>query len=72
MARYSYAPRQGHLKTALQNFGYLKHQYKEAIRFNTDVPDTLEEEKLNKGWKDLYPFAEEKNTIDKSEPKKMD
>ena len=59
-ARYSCASRQGHWRIILQVFKYLKHHTKGAIRSNTDVPDTLEEKKINKGCKDLYLYIEEK------------
>ena len=69
LARYSCAPRQGRLKIALQVFGYLKHHPKAAFTFNTDASHTLKEEKLNKGWKDLYPYVEENIPRDEPEPK---
>ena len=42
---------------------------KGTIRFNTDIPDTLEEEKLNKGWIDLHLYKEEKIARDISKSK---
>ena len=56
LACYSYAPRQGQWKTALRVFGYLKQHPKGATRFVFDAPDKLEEEKLNKGWKNSIPM----------------
>ena len=47
----------------------MAHLPKGVNGFNTDVPDILEEENLNEEWKDLDPFAEEKNSIDVPEPK---
>ena len=69
LGRYSCAPKEGHLKTALRVFGYLKHHPKGAIKFNTEVPKEVEEEKFNREWKDLYPLAKEKIPDEFPEPK---
>ena len=43
LARYSCAPRHGHLKTALRAFGYLKYPSKGAIKFDTQILEDREE-----------------------------
>lgn len=69
LARYSCVPREGHMKTALRAFGYLKQNQKGAIKIDTSTPDPVEEEKLNLGWRDLYPMAKEKIPDDYPVPK---
>jgi len=60
MARYSIAPREGHVRTMLRVFGYLKGHQKGTLRILTSEPEfeeptTKEQERL----KLLYPHAHE-------------
>ena len=50
LASDSCAPRYGHLKTALRASGYQKHYQKRAIKYDTQTPEDIEDEKLNKDW----------------------
>jgi len=69
MARYNAMPREGHLKTCLRIFGYLKHHAKGAILFDTTVPDMVGERLETKyNWSQLYPDAEEKIPLDAPSP----
>ena len=70
MARYNAMPREGHLKTCLRVFGYLKHHQKGAIRSNILMPELpgIENEEV-RNWSQLYPDVEEKLPLDAPEPK---
>jgi len=70
MARYSIAPREGHMKTMLRVFGYLKGHQKGTLRLLTSEPKfeestTKEQERL----KLLYPHAHEKIPLNYSKSK---
>ena len=39
LARYAAYPKQGHLKSLIRLFGYLKHHRKYKITFRSDQPD---------------------------------
>lgn len=70
MARYNAMPREGHLKTCLRIFGYLKHHQKGAIRSDIVMPELPGiENEGGKNWNQLYPDAEEKLPLDAPEPK---
>ena len=56
-------------KIALRALRYLKHHQKGEINFDTQIAEDIEEEKLNEGWKDLYPLANEKISKDAQIPK---
>ena len=60
MARYSHAPRQGHLKAVLRIFGYLKKFHKAKVLIDPEMPthEDFPYDDLNT-WQDLYPDAEE-------------
>ena len=66
---YCYASRCGHFRTTLIVFGYFKHHPKEAIEFYTQILYDKEDDKLIKGWKDIYPLAKEKFPKDAPTPK---
>jgi len=69
MARYSAAPREGHLKTMLRAFGYLKHYCRGRIVFDTREPEHKNVEKLEHNWEELYPNASEEMPPNMPEPK---
>ena len=58
-ARYNHLPREGHLKTMLRVFGYLKSHQKGAIRFDLTVPEDVTRE-VPLMQKEMYPDAVEK------------
>ena len=60
LARNPYAPCHRCLKTALRVFEYLKCHPKGAIQFATQISEDIEDKKLSKGWKHLYPPTKEK------------
>ena len=49
LARYSHAPRKGHLKTVLRAFGYLKNHAKGCIHFDTSFKEKPDDVKVNRG-----------------------
>ena len=69
MARYSAAPREGHLKTMLRAFGCLKHCCRGRIVFDTREPEHKNVEKLEHNWEELYPNASEEMPPNMPEPK---
>jgi hypothetical protein len=70
MARFSNAPRQGHMKRMLRVFGYLKYHEKARIKFDTTLPNYEGLEFKNYDWSQQYPDAEEEIHPDAPEPLK--
>ena len=70
MARYSHAPREGHLKAVIRIFGYLKKFHKAKIVIDPTLPDhhQFPYDDLST-WRDLYPDAQEELPKDAPEPK---
>ena len=70
LARYSQAPRQGHLKALIRVFGYLKKFRKGKLLIDPTLPDHLDYpfDDLST-WRDLYPEAEEEIPYDCPKPK---
>ena len=70
LARYSHAPREGHLKAVLRIFGYLKKFYKGKLLIDPVLPDHLAYpfDDLST-WRDLYPDAIEEIPQDSPKPK---
>ena len=70
MARYSHAPRQGHMKAVIRIFGYLKKFHKAKVLIDPGMPNHEEfpYDDLNT-WYDLYPDAVEEVPPDVPEPK---
>ena len=60
MARYSHAPREGHMKAVKRIFGYLKKFNKARLPIDPELPrhEDFPYDDLNT-WQDLYPDAEE-------------
>lgn len=54
MARYSMAPREGHMKAMQRLFGYLKHHPKLRIEFDTKLPDHTHYESPKFDWFEFY------------------
>ena len=63
------APREGHLKSMLRVFGYLKHHRKRQLSIDLNIPDHSEAEKVRHDWTELYPDAKEELPPDMPEPK---
>jgi hypothetical protein len=59
MARFSNAPREGHMKRMLRVFGYLKYHEKARIKFDVTVPNYDGLEFKDYDWSQQYPGAEE-------------
>jgi hypothetical protein len=70
MARFSNAPREGHMKQMLRIFGYLKYHEKAWIKFDVTVPNYDGLELKDYDWSLQYPDAEEKIHLDAPEPLK--
>ena len=70
MARYSHAPRQGHLKAVIRILGYLKRFNKGKLVIDPTIPnhEAFPYDDMNT-WQDLYPDAEEERPPDAPEPK---
>ena len=60
MARYSQAPREGHMQAMQRIYGYLAHFSKRQVVYDTRMPKH-QDEKVTKydGWKEMYPDATE-------------
>ena len=65
MARYSHAPREGHMKAVKRIFGYLKKFSKAKLPIDLELPnhEAFPYDDLNT-WQDLYPDAEEETPPD--------
>jgi hypothetical protein len=59
LARYSMAPREGHLRSIKRVFGYLKKFGQGMIIVDPEYPDHSEYETIEYGWQEFYPDAEE-------------
>ena len=59
MARYSAAPRQGHVAAMLRIFGYLKYYKKHRIVVDPTKPDLDKSKIVKQDWQELYPGLEE-------------
>ena len=70
MARYSHAPREGHLKAVVRIFGYLKKFHKAQLVIDPTLPDHSQfpYDDLST-WRDLYPDAEVETPKDAPTPK---
>ena len=70
MARYSHAPREGHLKAVVRIFGYLKKFRKAQLMIDPTLPDHSQfpYDDLST-WRDLYPDAEVETPKDAPKPK---
>ena len=71
LARYSNAPRQGHMKALYQVFGYLRTTAKYQIYIYVGQPDILKNIKVtkNQNWSEMYPDAVEDIPEDMPPPK---
>jgi hypothetical protein len=69
-ARYSQAPRQGHIDALRRVFGYLKHFPKRSTIYDARMP-THRDDLVTKydGWKEMYPDAKEEMPPGMPEPK---
>ena len=70
MARFTAAPKQGHLQRMLRIFGYLKHYSQYGIMIDTKeklLPTTMENIEVN--WEEQYPGAKEELPPDMPIPK---
>ena len=69
LARYSHAPREGHLKAVIRVFGYLKKFHKGKLLIDPTLPNHLDYpfDDLST-WRDLYPDAEEEMPADAPKP----
>ena len=69
MGRCNAAPREGHLKTMLRVFGYLKHNSKRKLVANCYSLDCTKVERVKHEWSELHPDAREELPEDMPEPK---
>jgi len=71
LARYSNAPRQGHLKALQRVFGYLRKWNKGKIVIDIEDPPVRDEVKVTSGqnWSEMYPDAVEDIPTDMPVPK---
>ena len=69
LARFSAAPRQGHLSRALRMFGYLKNYPKYGITFTNAQHPLPDFEKVQVNWNEQYPGAFEEIPPNLPEPK---
>ena len=69
LGRYSAAPREGHMKVMLRDFGYLKYHMKRQIIFNTKEPELDKVEKVKQNWSELYLDAKEEYPPNMPTPK---
>ena len=70
LARFSMAPREGHLKAMMRVFGYLKAYMKGRLIFNTSPLDIGGAEFVEPAlWTEMYPNAGEDLPYDMPEPK---
>ena len=69
-ARYSQAPREGHMDAMRRVFGYLKHFSKRSIVYDARMPKHRDDlvTKFD-GWKEMYPDAKEEMPPGMPEPK---
>ena len=59
LSAYLTNPREGHLEAAIPIFGYLKHNYKKKLAFDSEHP-RINEKRLNRyDWYDFYRDAKE-------------
>jgi hypothetical protein len=71
MARFSMAPREGHLTAAKRIFGYLARHPKGEIILNPskyDHTEALRDFEHYNNWKEFYPDAEEEIPQDRPQP----
>ena len=71
MARYNHLPREGHLKSMLRLFGYLKNHSKGSIRNNLKPMKVSDLPEVKTNWKSLYPGAKEDIPLKFPTPKGM-
>jgi hypothetical protein len=70
LARYSQAPREGHMEAMERVYGYLKHYAKRQNVYDTRVPDHHDDKVVRyDGWSELYHGAEEELPPDMLFPK---
>ena len=69
MARFSMAPREGHLKALLRVFGYLKKFPHGQLLVDPNPPDHDQFESIDQTWTEFYPDAEEELPPDLPIPK---
>ena len=70
LARFNIAPKEGHLKAALQVLGYLKTYTKGRILIDISYPDHSQyPTETHDNWKEFYPDAEEDIPHDMLPPK---
>ena len=69
LARYSMAPREGHLQAMMHVFGYLKKFRKGKLLIDPSKPDHSAYEVQEHNWSEMYPDAEEELPPDMPEPK---
>jgi hypothetical protein len=69
LARFSMAPRQGHIKAMLRVFGYLKKYPHGQILVDPSFPDHTKFQATDQDWTELYPEAEEELPPDMPTPK---
>ena len=69
MGRFSFKPREGHLKRMLRLFGHLKYHKKEGIIFDVVIPDVSSYEIERHNWSEIYPNASEELPYNMPEPK---
>ncbi len=69
LARYSMAPREGHLQAMMHVFGYLKKFRKGKLLIDPSKPDHSAYEVQEHNWSEMYPDAEEELPPDMPKPK---
>ena len=69
LGRYNFAPQEGHLKTMLRVFRYLKHHMKQQILCDIEEPDFSDVKVVEQNWLELYPDAREELPSDMPVPK---
>jgi hypothetical protein len=69
MARFSHAPKQGHLNRMLRVFGYLKAYMKQGITYDEKEHQGPKFECTDVNWEEQYPGAREELPPDIPKPK---